>query len=168
MPKVTYEFAGPMLTLANLSNGLAWPHDDICHFQSNHGHSMKCGYFRIDAMPLKAVRHLLQGGTLRIVDGRGKPGLTDGLKFGVPTWCLVFNRALCQRDIIVCDWQTREMAKAANDRKHKPLAQTIRKLVKVYNWKKPAVIGDNVLLESIRCYHDDNPRKLAKMLYAGS
>ena len=155
-----------MRILANIRNGLAFPHDGVCNYQSNHGHHMKTNYFRIDAMSYDDIIYLLKGGTLKIVDGTGNhKKLTDAQKFGVPTWCIVFNRALDfkgSRHINVCDWQTPEMKKVALSDVHKPLVQSIRKLVKIYGHRKPAIIGDNILLE---CHHidfDDKPERLKK------
>lgn len=136
-----------VLRLANIRNGLVYPHDDVCNFQSQHGHQLKCGYFRIDAMPYSAVIHLLRGGEIEIIDAtrRDKP-LSDALKFGVTTWCMVFNRALNCRGIRVCYWETREMRNAASSSIHRPLVQTIRKLAALYGAEWPARIGINVHL----------------------
>ena len=159
-----------MLQLANMMNGLAYPPwDDVCYFQSCYGHHASYGYFRIDAMPFKAVIQLLQGGKITIIDAtRKQKALSDALKFGVPTWCLVFNRAINSkesRQAKVCDWQTPEMKHVALNNLHKPLVQTIRKLIKVYGYRTPAVIGKNVILE---CHpgatFDDEPNKLKEIL----
>ena len=154
------------LRLANISNGLAFPHDDVCYFQSNFAHHCKShGYFRIDAMPYRAIIHLLLGGTVTIIDGtrRHKP-LSDALRFGVPTWCIVFNRGLAfrgSRHILVCDWQTDAMATTALSDRHTPAAHAIRKLSHIYGYTEPAIVGKNVLLE---CHHgcewDDHPDRL--------
>ena len=158
------------MRLANMMNGLAYPYDSICYFQSCYGHHVSYGYFRIDAMPFKAIVHLLQGGQITIVDATRKmKPLSDALKFGVPTWCIVFNRALNGenfRNIKVCLWQTPEMkGTALQHPHHKPLVKTIRKLVKVFGYVKPAVIGDNVHLE---CHQevlfDDKPENLKEIL----
>ena len=159
---------GAELRLANASNGLAFPpYDDICMFQSQHAHHcQRCGYFRADAMPWRAVVCLLGGGSVRIVDAtrRHKP-LTDALRYGVPTWCLVFNRALGDRRSVVCAWQTPEMRKCANADRHKPTAHAIRKLARVLApWPSPvrAIIGQNVLLECHQGFDaDDKPKRLA-------
>lgn len=159
-----------MLRLANMMDGFAYPpYNDICYFQSNYGHHASDGYFRIDSMPFKAVLWLLEGGKITIVDGtRKNKSLSDALRYGIPTWCIVFNRALDypgSRNIKVCDWQTPEMKKAALSNCHKPLVQTIRKLIKVFGYKKPAIIGSNILLE---CHpgadFDDEPEKLRQII----
>ena len=158
------------MRLANFSNGLAYEHDDICYFQSNFGHSAKKGYFRIDAISLKAIICLLKGEKLEIVDATShKKKYTDAQKFGVPTWCIVFNRALNfkgSRHIEVCPWQTREMKGVALSRMHKPMVQNIRKLQKLFGYKKPAIIGDNVILTcGTNVDFDDNAKRLKRLLY---
>lgn len=150
------------MILANMSNGLVFKHDDVCHFQSNFGHSARNGYFRIDSMPYSGVIHLLKGGTITIVDATThNKKLTDGLKYGVPTWCIVFNRALDfkgSRHIKVCDWQTKEMKGVALSDLHHKTVRTIRKLIKIYGYKRPAIIGENVILECERLVNfDDKP-----------
>lgn len=157
------------MILANISNGLVYEHDDVCHFQSNYGHSAKKGYFRIDSMPYSAVIHLLKGGTITIRDATANnKGLTDGLKYGVPTWCIVFNRAINgkgSRHIKVCDWQTPEMKRAALDAKHRPLVQSIRKLIKLYGFRYHAIIGRNVILECERRINfDDKPKRIKELI----
>jgi len=158
------------MRLANMMNGLAYPsYDDLCYFQSCYGHHASYGYFRIDAMPYKTVLQLLKGGQITIIDAtRKKKPLSDALKFGVPTWCIVFNRALDfkgSRHIKVCDWQTPEMKKIALSRCHKPLVQTIRKLVKVFGYQKPAIIGDNIHLERHQnAVFDDKPKRLKQLV----
>jgi hypothetical protein len=83
--------------------------------------------------------------------------------YGVPAWCLVFNRALGKeyRSIKVCDWQTPEMLNVALNSIHKPLVQTIRKLIKIYGYRNPAIIGKNVHLECHQeALFDDKPEML--------
>lgn len=156
-----------MLRLANIRNGLAYPHDDVCHFQSQHGHHAAEGYFRIDAMPMRAVIHLLEGGQIVVVDAGVRNRLTDALRFGLPTWCGVFNRAIRYRgaDLAPCSWYTDAMHRAAGSTRHRPLVQSIRKLAHLYGWGRPAVIGKTVLVE---CHggidHDDRPDVLAKRI----
>jgi len=154
------------MILANLSNGLVFPHDMVCNFQSNHGHHKKLGYFRIDAMPYTATIHLLQGGEVTIVDASlHQKALTDAQKYGVTTWCLVFNRALKLYGIRVAPWQTRDMEQVANSNIHRQLVHSIRKLVKLYGDNGPAVIGQNVKLEcASQCDWDDKPDKIKSML----
>jgi hypothetical protein len=158
------------MKLANMMNGLAYPpYDDICYFQSTYGHHASYGYFRIDAVPYKAIIHLLKGGSITIIDAtrRSKP-LSDAMKFGVPTWCIVFNRALNfkgSRHIKVCDWQTPEMKKVALSQIHKPTTNTIRKLIKIYGYKKPVIIGKNVFVECHQgAIFDDKPKRLKKIV----
>lgn len=154
------------MRLANIRNGLAYPHDDVCLFQSNHGHRASIGYFRIDAMPYRAVIHLLQGGCITITDGtaRDKP-LSDALRYGVPTWCMVYNRAIGYRGVVVAPWVTREMVNIAHGPIHKPLVQTIRKIFRLYPPAGPLQIGVNVLLESHPvCGFDDKPELLKEMM----
>lgn len=155
------------MRLANIRNGLAYPHDDVCLFQSNHGHRASMGYFRIDAMPYRAVIHLLCGGEITIIDAtaRGKK-LSDALRYGVPTWCMVFNRALGQPRVPVAAWVTREMVNLAHGPIHKPLVQTIRKLARLYPYQKLAIIGMNVHLESHPCCRFDDKPELLKELMA--
>lgn len=150
------------MILANMSNGLAFPHDDICYFQSQYGHQFSLGYFRHDSMPYSAVVALLKGESLTIIDAtRRYKRLTDAQKYGIPTWCLVFNRAIHRKDVVVCDWQTREMQRAALSEIHKPYVNTIRKLANIYGWVKPAVISDNVILECQQgAIWDDQPKRL--------
>lgn len=161
-----------ILRLANISNGLVYNHNDVCHFQSNYGHHASLGYFRIDAMPYRAIIHLLRGDTIEIIDATASKHkkLSDGLKYGVPTWCIVFNRALNfkgSRHIKVCDWQTSAI-KGVALQGHKSLVQSIRKLIKVYGYVKPAVIGDNVRLT---CYNavnfDDKSSIIKELAYHG-
>lgn len=160
-----YHTISDTMRLANMMNGLAYPYHNICYFQSCYGHHASYGYFRLDSMPFDAVIHLLRGGQLIVIDAtrKNKP-LSDALKFGVPTWCLVFNRALGRRDIKVCDWQTPEMKRVAL-RNHKPLVNTIRKLIKIYGHQKPAVIENNVFLECHQeALFDDKPDMLKKIV----
>lgn len=137
-----------ILRLGNLRNGVCFPHDDICYFQSCHGHHKEDGYFRIDAMPYSAILHLLLGGSIEIVDAtKGAKNLTDAQSRGVPTFCIVFNRALgLGYKPQVCTWQTEDMIHASKHKEHKKLVQTIRKLVLLYGYREPAIIGDNVFL----------------------
>ena len=154
------------IVLANISNGLAYPHDDVCAFFSCHGHHYRDGYFRIDAMPYGPVLHLLRGGEIEIVDAtqHNKP-LTDAQRFGVPTWCRVFNRALGRNDVRVCEWETVHIRRAANHSRVRPIVQVIRKLAKLVASSGPAVIDENVHLT---CYQnvefDDNPDQLRERL----
>lgn len=160
-----------MMRLANMMNGFAYPpYDGVCYFQSCYGHQISNGYFRIDSMPYTAILHLLRGGQITIVDGTRKQKLlSDALKFGVPTWCIVFNRALNftdSRDIKVCYWQTPEMKRIALNNHHKPLVQTIRKMVKVFGYQNPAIIGENIILEChSNATFDDEPKKLKQLVY---
>lgn len=152
-----------MLRLANVRNGLAYPHDDLCYFHSQHGHHASFGYFRIDAMPLSAVVHLLRGEQIVIVDAGSKNRLTDALRFGVPTWCAVFNRAV-RLWAKPAPWFTREMARAAGSSAHRPLVQTIRKLSELYGAVRPAVAGNSILLECHVADHDDRPETLRALM----
>lgn len=157
-----------MLVLANISNGLVYQHDNVCNFQSNHGHHKTTGYFHIDAMPYCAVIDLLQGKSITIVDAtRRHKLLTDAQKFGVPTWCLVFNRALRLRKVRVCDWQTCDMLEVAHMARHRPLVHRLRTLAAIYGWKSPAIIDTNIHLV---CYQnaefDDNTRRIARRVMA--
>ncbi len=140
-----------VLRLANITNGLYFPHDDVCCFQSQHAHHRSLGYFRIDAMPYRAVIHLLRGGVVEIIDATRKSKLlSDALRHGVPTWCIVMNRAMKfdYQNIRVCEWQTPDMMKAA--RMHDTYLGTLRKLVRLYGrTKRPIQIGSQLLL---RCY----------------
>jgi hypothetical protein len=158
-----------MLRLANIRNGLAYPHDDVCYFQSQYGHHARYGYFRIDAMPYKAVIHLLKGGTIEIIDATAKnKRMTDAQKFGIPTWCIVFNRALNfkgSRHIEVCDWQTDVMKRIALSSFHDQATYSIRKLVNVYGYKALAIIGKNIFLTChSRIDFDDKPKRLKQLI----
>ena len=152
------------IRLANMSNGLVYPHDSVCFFQSQHGHQAKVGYFRIDAMPYEAVLILLRGGTIEIIDATARDKLlTDAQKFGVPTWCLVFNRAIRQ-SAVVCAWETPEMRKVASSRHHKPLVQAIRRLRRIVGDAGPIKIGGQVRLTCHRSVgFDDKPQELARL-----
>ena len=148
-----------MVRLANIRNGLAFPHDGVCYFQSNHGHHAKGGYFRIDAMPYTVIIQLLKGEEIEIIDGTSKYKLlTDAQKFGIITWCIVFNRALNfrgSRHIRVASWQTKEIKDVALSNIHKPLVQSIRKLIKLYGYKEPAIVGNNIFLTCHKVEFDD-------------
>jgi hypothetical protein len=154
------------MRLANFSNGIAFKHDDICYFQSNHAHRISTGYFAHNAMSLKNIIYLLNGGNITIIDAtRRHKRLTDALKFGVPTFCLVFNRAIYERKAQVCEWQTNEMLKISHSQIHKPLVQTIRKLMKIYDKSEPLIIGENVKLICHQGFiADDKPKRLKKMV----
>lgn len=157
------------LRLANISNGLVYAHDDVCFFQSQHGHHRDCGYFRMDAMPHSATIHLLTGGLVEIIDAthRNKP-LTDALRFGVPTWCLVFNRALGWENIVVCDWQTPDMVSASAATMHSAVRHVIRRLADYYGAQRPCVINENVFLTCHRnVRYDDKPDRIRERLYGG-
>lgn len=147
-----------MLRLANISNGLAFPHDDVCNFQSQFGHHCSLGYFRIDSMPYSAVIHVLRGGQITVIDATGKDKpLSDALRYGVPTWCIVMNRAmrLDYENIRVCEWQTKEMVRAAKE--HRPYVKTIRKLINIFgNPENPVLINDQILLECHRMFEFDD------------
>lgn len=159
------------LRLANVRNGLAYPHHDLCYFQSNFGHRASLGYFRIDAMPLRAVVHLLMNRRIVIVDGTAKDHqMSDALTYGVPTWCAVYNAALMVRPLRPCDWITDHAMAMAFSAAHRPLRHTIQKLAELYapNGSSPsALIGQdrNVVLE---CHHgidhDDRPERLAELM----
>jgi hypothetical protein len=109
---------------------------------------------------------LLSGNKIIIIDAtRTHKSLTDALKFGVPTFCIVFNRAIRQREIQVCPWETREMRKVAFSKIHKPLVQTIRKLVNIYGFASPLVINDQISLECHQGFiADDKPKRLQKLI----
>jgi len=160
----------PITWYANLSNGLAYPHDGVCAFLSTFGHHYRNGYFRIDSMPYDAVILLLQGQRIGIVDAtqHDKP-LTDALKFGVPTWCRVFNRAIRCNDVQVCQWETVHIKRAAGQQGKGPLVQTIRKLAILYGVAEPAIIGENVLLDCHRSVQfDDKPGALKETISTNS
>lgn len=146
-----------MLMLANISNGLVFPHDGVCFFMSTYGHHAKLGYFRIDAMPWSAVIHLMNNGEIAIIDAtRGDKSLTDAQRYGVPTWCMVYNRAIRAKSDRVCDWETDAMRRVASSNYHKKLIRSIRKLAKYYRPTRPAVIGQNVHLICHRRFQFDD------------
>lgn len=150
-----------MKTYANITNGLAYPHDDVCHFMSTHGHNCKMGYYRLDSMPYSAVIELLKGRPIKVVDGtaHNKP-LTDGLKFGLTTWAITYNRAL-HTDMGVAPWQTPEMwFNGHRSDVSRRVVQRIRRLLAVYGGKTalPAILGETILVECHRnIAHDDRP-----------
>jgi len=151
---------------ANIRNGLVYPHDEVCCFLSTYGHHRRDGYFRIDAMPYSAIIQLLTGHQIGIIDStqRDKP-LSDGLRFGVPTWCLVFNRAIKWHNVKVCPWETDSMRWASGRRRFRPVVQTIRKLAIIYGVAGPAVIGKNVILKCHRKVNfDDKPEILRRII----
>ena len=151
---------------ANIRNGLAYSHDEVCCFLSTFGHHLKDGYFRLDAMPYSAAILLLTGQRIGIVDGtqHNKP-LSDALRTGVPTWCRVFNRAINRNDAKVCSWETVHMRQAANQQRVRPIVQTIRKLAAIYGVAGPAVIGENVILKCHReVTFDDKPDVLRRIV----
>jgi len=149
-----------------MSNGLAFPHDGICYFQSQYAHRASTGYFAHNSISLETILKLLCGYEITIIDAtRRHKLLTDALKFGVPTFCLVFNRAIKQREIKVCSWETREMRRIAFSKIHKSLVQTIRKLANIYGYVSPLIIGDNIMLECHQGFiADDNPKRLQKLI----
>ena len=135
-----------MYTYANLSNGIAFPHNSVCRFQSNHGHNWKLGYFAVDSMPWDAVIRLLHGEPITIVDAtaHNKP-LSDGLRYGLTTWAMAFNRAIRRNDCVrVAPWSTREMCLAAY-RNHtaKQVVQGIRRLARIYGAYGPVWLSCN-------------------------
>lgn len=157
-----------MLALANISNGLIFHHDDVCFFQSTHGHHAKMGYFRLDAMPWSAVIYLMLGGEVTIVDAtQHSKSMTDAQKFGVPTWCMVYNRAIRIKAERVCDWQTPAMIRVASSNIHKKLIHSIRKLAKYYNPTRPAVINQNVYFVCHRNFKYDDKIEVAWRLMYG-
>ena|GEM_PF-1978972 len=164
-PKATRRQARPRLVLANISNGLPYPHDDVCFFQSQHGHSYAMAYFRADAMPWRAVIHLLEGGELEVVDATaGDKPLTDALRYGVRTWCHVFNRALRYGDL---GFGPPHGWRAARSDRHRPTVQAIRRIARVLDTRKqrPAIPGENVLLTCHRNVGwDDDPAALGRVL----
>jgi hypothetical protein len=156
------------MRIANIRNGLAFPHDDICYFQSQYAHHKRYGYFNDGAMPWSAVVHLVLGGVLIVVDAtRKQKQMTDAQKFGVPTWCGVFNRALrfpCQP---TCQWWTRDMEQVVRSDRHKKTKSAIRKLSYLYRNgdTEAAVIGRNVLLECHTGFTaDDNNEGLVGLI----
>ena len=152
-----------MLRIANATNGLAFPpFDAVSMFLSTHGHNYKFGYFRFDAMPYLAVIELLSGGAVVMVDATPHDKeLTDAFKFGLTSWCVVFNRAI-HKEVQVASWQTREIWRNGHDCRFKPLVQRIRRLALIYPPSKPAVMGDNVLCEVHRNFKlDDKPSEIA-------
>ena len=156
------------IVYANMSNGLVYPHDEVCCFQSNIAHQWQDGYFRIDSLPYSGVIQLLQGGKIEIVDAtkHDKPR-SDALQFGVPTFCLVFNRAIGFPNESVCEWASPSMIAMAHCHHHRPLVQTIRKLERLYGSKVPAIIGENVILTCHKLVDfDDSPEKLKERLRA--
>lgn len=155
------------MILANISNGLAFPHEGTCWFQSNHGHQHKIGYFSKDAMPWDATIELLNGGHVQIIDAtRTSKLLTDAQKFGVPTWMLIFNRAIRLANVKVCEWETKEMRDLAASGVHYDLVQQIRRLAKYFPPRTvPLVMGRDI---SLVCYQnaewDDKPDRLKRKI----
>ena len=152
-----------MKVYANITNGLYFPHDEVCHFMSSHGHNYSMGYLRLDSMPYSAVIELLCGRQIKVVDASpsGK-ALTDGLRYGLTTWVLVFNRALRENDVRVAPWQTREMWLAAHRGKDADkIKRRIRRLESVYGNSGPVQIGRQILTECTPHFAlDDKPELL--------
>lgn len=146
-----------MIRIANATNGLAFPpFDSVAMFLSTHGHNCRFGYFRIDAMPYLAVVELLRGNSILMVDATPhNKELTDAFKFGLTTWCIVFNRAIHMEPKVAL-WQTKDIWRNGHSVKFRPLVQRIRRLACIYNPVKPAVIGENVLLEVHRNFTLDD------------
>lgn len=98
------------LRLANMINGLVFPHDHVCYFQSQYGHHRSLGYFKSDSVPHEVALRFFLGDTITIVDAtsHNKP-YTDTQKFGVVTWCMVMNRAMNQWVDWVADWPIRNI-----------------------------------------------------------
>jgi hypothetical protein len=152
-----------MLRLANMSNGLAYPHDMVAYFQSQYAHHMKLNYFNRDAMPWDAVIHLLKGGEICVIDASQHHRLTDALKYGVPTWCAVFNRAVYQQ-ANVCSWFTPEMRKVSTSKHVKPIVNSIRKLVGLIGSSGPLIISQNVhLICHMGVKFDDKPEMIRRL-----
>lgn len=149
-----------MKRYANITNGLAYPHDDVCALMSTHAHHYACGYLRLDSMPYSAAIELLKGRRILIIDAtqHNKP-LTDALRYGLPTWCRIFNRAIRINTQPVCDWETPHISRAAYTGPHAAkITQRIRRLAAVYGNSGPAIIGLNVLVECHRRFpYDDKP-----------
>jgi len=153
------------LRLANLSNGLPYPHDMVCYFQSQFGHQKKLGYFRMDSMPYDAVLQLLRGGIIRVIDAtqHDKP-MTDAQRYGVTTWCLVFNRAI-RSSVLPAKWVTRDMVQVARSGIHKSLVHSIRRCSQIIGAVAPAIVGENVILECHRqIKFDDKPGAIRDLL----
>lgn len=123
----------------------------------------------MDAMPYSAVIELLHGREICIVDGTSSGNaLTDALRFGLTTWALVFNRALRIYDVKVAPWQTKDMVRIANSRRHKTLVQTIRKIEKIYGNRGPVRIGPKELIHIECCRNvkfDDKPELLRSIIW---
>ena len=155
-----------VIRIANATNGLAFPpFDAVSMFLSTHGHNCKFGYFRIDAMPYIAVIELLKGNQILMVDATPhNKEMPDAFKFGLTTWCIVFNRAIRQ-EVKVAEWQTRDMWRNGHDAKFKPLVQRIRRLAEIYYPNRPALFGDNILTEIHRNFEfDDKPCEIALLV----
>lgn len=153
------------MRIANATNGLAFPpYDSVSMFLSTHGHNCRFGYFRIDAMPYIAVVELLKGKIITMIDATPHNKLlTDAFKFGLTTWCLVFNRAI-RDETRVADWQTKPMWHNAHSNNFKPLVQRIRRLAILFPPSKPAIINHNVILEVHRNFGlDDKPELLKEV-----
>jgi hypothetical protein len=76
----------------------------------------------------------------------------------------VFNWAVCDAadEVKVCEWETPEIRKAA--KMHDKLKRRIRRLAAVFGAKRPAVIGENVIIECHRLFEsDDKPEIIRKM-----
>ena len=169
-----------MKIYANITNGLCFPHNDVCHFMSTHGHSFKMGYLRLDSMPYSAAIELLRGQDIIIKDAsqHNKP-LTDGLRYGVSTWAMIFNRAIGSDHTRVAPWTTKEMWYAAyrTDVSSK-IVQRIRRLKEVYGDCGPVNIFDRsdkirmlekvspaILLECHRNFKlDDKPKEMRGLI----
>ena len=133
------------LVLANARNGLVYPHDDVCLFKSSWYHGVNRIYYRDYSMPLGAIVHLFKGGDIEIVDATvNRDHMSDGLKYGVVAWCVLYNRMLLKCNTKTCAWEDNNMVKEAD--KHKAYCEVLSRIAKLYSNKKPAVIGKNITL----------------------
>lgn len=139
------------LYVLNARNGLAFastfPTEHISMFLSSHAHHAG-SYFRCDAMPYAATIHLLNGGTVCVLDASTHKAFPDSLVTGLGSWVIAFNRAIG----IPCDpyhatSAMRRFAWYSDDARR--VVRSVRKLMTVYrnrgaarmHFVNPAVTG---------------------------
>jgi hypothetical protein len=157
-----------MIRIANASNGLMFPpYTDVSNFMSTHAHHKTDGYFRMDAMPYSAIISLLRGQHITLIDATTKThGYPDAFKYGVPTFCLVFNRAIGFKRESVCAWQTKDMIEVAHSNFHNKLKERIRHLNNIFGNNGAIKIGEAIFFEvHYRYVYDDKPMQMIKHLH---
>lgn len=150
------------LHLANVRTGLALcpDPDDLSYFLSTHAH--RPPYVTPHSMPLSAIAHLLQGGTVIVHDGSHRRNhVPDSLVKGLGTWALIFGRAI--NNYTDVPWATREMLRACWSNESRKTVQIIRRLGTIYGYpecstcKVPQSLFVGITLPDIESFSADNP-----------